>query len=151
MGHGTRVSGVNKAVTVGFTLVDGVQRKVKQGMTLVDGVQRAIPFAPAVFTMTITGTGHQNICYVKIGTTKHYTAKTLEVEAGTVATFHAQRKNSSSGAAYADTVMLNGVKVSGGTGTSSDYEYTINGNISVELGYSSGDGSYRGNIDITEE
>lgn len=48
MAHGTRISGVNKAVTTGFTRIDGVSRKVKKGLTLINGVQKDINFAPDV-------------------------------------------------------------------------------------------------------
>lgn len=44
MGHGTRVSSINRTIAGGLTLVGGVQRKITKGLTLVGGVQREIAF-----------------------------------------------------------------------------------------------------------
>lgn len=44
MAHGTRIDGVNKNVTAGFTKINGVNKKVKKGLTLVGGVQMDINF-----------------------------------------------------------------------------------------------------------
>lgn len=44
MGHGARVSNINRTITGGLTLVGGVQRKIAKGLTLVNGVQREIGF-----------------------------------------------------------------------------------------------------------
>ena len=109
-----------------------------------------IPFKPSVCTVTITGTGQQNICYALIGGTKHYTAKTLEIASGTEITFHSQIKTSSSvGSVKAGAIRVNGTKVNG---TEQNYVYTIKSNIAVKLSYTSdGDGTYSSNITITEE
>ena len=48
MGHGTKISGVNKTVKAGFTLISGVQRKITKGLTRVGGVQREIAFSKKV-------------------------------------------------------------------------------------------------------
>ena len=156
MGHGTMTDAVQRLVVSGYELVDGVQRKQREGQTLVNGVQRTISFAAPVYTVTITGTGHQNICYLTINGTKYYSKKTLEVEAGTEIVFYAQKKtSSSSGSIKSDAIRLNGTLVNTpNSRESADYKYThtMTGNISVKLGYESGgDGTYVGPINITEE
>lgn len=52
MGHGTKVSSVNKLVTGGFTKVGGVNKKITKGLTLVSGVQKDINFVELVALST---------------------------------------------------------------------------------------------------
>jgi hypothetical protein len=48
MAHGTRFSGINKAVVAGFTRISGVNKKITKGLAMVNGVKMDITFGPQI-------------------------------------------------------------------------------------------------------
>lgn len=117
MAHGTRINGVNKAVTAGFTRINGVNKKVKKGLTLVGGVQKDINFGGGLFTVTITGSGMAGFGgYATIKGTTYSSPAVLEVESGEQIYV------------AAGTVYFNGMQVS------PQYTFTLESNVTISLG-----------------
>lgn len=78
-------------------------------------------------TVTITGSGNANSCYVTINGVKYTSATTLEVDSGTVI-------GATVGAGYyGASVSLNGTTVQNGAGT---YNHTVNAPCTINLSYS---------------
>ena len=72
MAHGTRIDGVNKNVTAGFTKIDGVNKKVKKGLTLVGGVQKDINFGMDVDPVLGNNTPEQIQAVAQSGQAANY-------------------------------------------------------------------------------
>lgn len=142
MAHGTRISGTNKAVTAGFTRINGVNKKIKKGLTLVGGVQKDISFGGGACVVEITGAGNETVCYVSIDGTMYTGEATIEVNPGTVISAYAAPVHSNAG------IFVNGNKVS-----DSNYNYTVEGNVTIALASSIDMSTFKiyGIVQITEE
>lgn len=128
MSHKTLVGGVTYDTLGGKCLVGGVAYSIQNGRAMVDGTVFDVNFTK-IPTITITGLGSTSgSCYshVLIGDTTYTEPAVVEVEAGTVITARARlNTNIAKGGIY-----LNGTFVNGGA---SPYEYTVNGDINIEL------------------
>ena len=121
MAHQTMVGGTKYAISGGSTLVGGTAYSLACGKTLVDGTACDIAFGPGTITVKITGTGNKSACCVTIAGTKYYSAKTLEIEAGTKITAYV------STAPY-NKITFNGTTVfygGGGSGSSGSNNYAF--------------------------
>lgn len=140
-GHNTLIGSTAYEIEGGTAMANGAVYEIELGMTLVGGVAYEIPFTKPIRTVTITGEGNINVCYVTINGTKYYEASTLEVEAGTIIDMYVTgRYGSSTG-----TITLNGTTVA--SGRPAEYAYTATGDVTIAFRFSEYGSS---SISITE-
>lgn len=75
-------------------------------------------------TVTVTGYGDVDNCYITINGTKYYNPATLTVPGGTVIALY-------SSGIYRGTIIVDDATVASGVGAK--YDLTINSNVSIEL------------------
>lgn len=120
-----------KSIYIG---VDGIARKVKKAYIGVNGTARlfyeetSTPPVGDTVTVTITGYGDPDYCYVKIGGVMYTDPTTLSVPAGTTLEAY-------STGVYRGTVTLDGTAVS--TGKPAEYTMSVDGPLSVDLVFDS--------------
>lgn len=132
--HFTNINGAGYEIEGATVRMNGVAYEIESGMTRVNGVAREIAFSSG-FVVTITGedpgmdTGNE-LAWVTINGTKYRTPAVVEVEAGTVITAGVFTLVASA------EILVNGVSVkySFDRRVTLTYEYTVNGNIEVQLG-----------------
>lgn len=134
--HTVMIGGTEYGIEGGRVLLGGVEYELESGRVLVDGVEKEITFKKK-FTVTITVDGmyppseFAEKAYITIDGTKYYTAATLEVQQGTV--IHCYACIGTSGSYYKSYISINGETVASSNGSAVEYDYTLNGNISIEL------------------
>ena len=141
-GHACVIDGTARKITSGKAMVGGTVYEISSGKTMVDGTVYEITFTKE-YTITVTGTGYQDIVYFTINNGEQiispgtYVAN-LEDELGFVANGGIFRTN---------IIVLNGTTVSEKFSTKATYSCTVKSNIRVVLHYDTGGAE----IDITTE
>ena len=79
-------------------------------------------------TLTITGSGNVDNCYLTISGKKYYSAATIDVPVGTVVTCYGKTSSFTQ-------VNLNGTQVSYSQGTTTTYKYSAKKNAKIDLNY----------------
>lgn len=113
-------------------------------------------YVPPYKTITVTGSGDTifsgqpyTVAYLKINGEKISSARTYQVEPGTVVDFRAASVYYAYGTG---TITLNGNSVGqSGDNTSVSYQHTVTENLAVKLSVTGRDISSVGHIDITTE
>ena len=121
MAHKSFFGGSAYEIGGGKTLIGGTAYSIDKGKTLVDGTAYEIAFAPSVITVKITGTGNSIYTHVTINGTKYYSAKTLEIKAGTSITVTASANASNRPKCY---IMIDGTKIRGSSDSGAVYTFT---------------------------
>ena len=137
MAHKAMIGGKAYEVSGGKTMVGGKVYSIANGKTMVDGKAYEIAFGGEMITVTISGTGGYNYCYVTINGTKYYRSATLQIEPGTVISAYV-------GGLGTKKITLNGKTVA----TSGTYELSTDNYTSVSIELSGGN-SVSANCTIT--
>lgn len=147
------VDGTVYGIKTGQTLVNGTVQTIYNGRTLVGGTGYDIVLSTNGFTVTITGNGMHGSAVraaVMINGTTYTSAATVEVESGTTIMLYTYAYSTKD---YTSTkITIDGVTVAQGTSSgAASYNYTVNKNITVELGMRNGLTSLNGAgiIDVT--
>lgn len=132
--HNTNIGNVAYDVEGATVKIGGVAYEIESGTVLSGGVERDVVFKRACI-ITMTGNLYSSTYgYITINNKQYYSAATVEVEEGTVITFHARRSGTAPGR-----VKVNGVQVfTNSTDTMKAYSYTVNSNISISMSRSGG-------------
>lgn len=135
------VDGTVYGITTGQTLVDGTAQTIYNGRTLVGGTGYDIVLSQSGFTVTVTGSGEEDVGWTKmeyaavvINGTAYTSAATVEVGSGTLITL---RTNASNNSSQANTrIIVDGVTVARGTtAAAASYTYTPTDDITVTLSF----------------
>ena len=153
MSHKTLVNGTVYEVGGGKTLIDGVAYSIDKGKTLVGGTAYEVGFAPPVATVTITGTGlirvMGKICAVTVDGVDYTSATQLVVPVGTVVSCTVSTQSTYQ--LNKGWVKINGVTVLTASGLNETYNYTVSGNVTINMSTErNSDKDANGYIEITE-
>lgn len=121
----TRINGTNYSVAGGKIRIGGTNYSISGGRARIGGTNYNISFKREA-TISITGSGDEQNCYVMIGNTKYYTRRTVSVLRGDTITLFllGQAQNAS--------IVIDGETVAQGFMPMS-YEYIINSNCTINL------------------
>lgn len=131
MAHGTLINGAAHGITGGKCFISGTEYSIKNGRTLIDGTGYNIEFSPPTFMVTNVGgegkIGTTYYCYYEVDGHEYISGVQEFVEGTKIKFFVDDRFSDVSG------VYLNGEQITGRRFPESEYEYTLNRNIQVDL------------------